>query len=184
MMIRHLPNLVSALRLAAAPFAAWLILQGHDSASLLVFALAGGSDAVDGFIARRWGVMSGVGAWLDPVADKLLMLFCFTALFAVHAAPAWLVFLVIARDMAIAAGWLMIRYVPLKVETGPLPAGKFSTVVQVLYILAILLILAFDINMPRLAGIFAVICGLATAASAVAYAGLFLRGVVSADRHA
>jgi phosphatidylglycerophosphate synthase len=105
-------------------------------------------------------------------------------LFAVHAAPAWLVFLVIARDMAIAAGWLMIRYVPLKVETGPLPAGKFSTVVQVLYILAILLILAFDINMPRLAGIFAVICGLATAASAVAYARLFLRGVVSADRHA
>lgn len=184
MMIRHLPNLVSALRLAAAPFAAWLILQGHDTASLLVFILAGGSDAVDGFIARRWGVVSNIGAWLDPVADKLLMLFCFTALFAVHAAPAWLVFLVVARDAAIAAGWLLIRYVPLKVAAGPLPIGKASTVVQVLYIFAILLMLAFDLDMPRLAGTFAWICGLATAASAVAYAGLFLRGVVSRDNPA
>jgi cardiolipin synthase len=152
--------------------------------ALVVFLVAGLTDLFDGLLARTLSRRTSLGAWLDPVADKLLMLFCFTALFAVHAAPAWLVFLVIARDMAIAAGWLMIRYVPLKVETGPLPAGKFSTVVQVLYILAILLILAFDINMPRLAGIFAVICGLATAASAVAYAGLFLRGVVSADRHA
>ena len=183
-MIRHLPNIVSALRLLAAPFAAWLILEGHDTASLLVFALAGGSDAVDGFIARHWGVASSVGAWLDPVADKLLMLFCFTALFAVHAAPVWLVFLVIARDVAIAAGWLLIRYVPLKIETGPLPTGKLSTVVQGLYILAILLLLAFDIDAPRLAGIFAWICGLAAIVSAAAYAGVFLRGVFTPGRPA
>lgn len=182
-MIRHLPNIVSALRLLAAPFAGWLILAGQDTASLVVFALAGGSDAVDGFIARRWGVVSRFGAWLDPVADKLLMLFCFTALWCIEAAPFWLVFLVIARDIGIAAGWLMIRLVPLKVATGPLPAGKASTVVQVLYVFAILLMLAFDIDAPRLARLLAAACGIATLLSAAAYAGVFLRGVAS-GRHA
>lgn len=183
-MIRHLPNIVSALRLAAAPFAAWLILNAHDMASLCVFVLAGGSDAVDGFIARRWGVTSTMGAWLDPVADKLLMLLCFTALFAVHAAPFWLVFLVIARDIAIAVGWLLIRTIPLQVETGPLPIGKASTVAQVLYVLIVLLMLAFDIEAPRISGICALVCAAATAASAIAYARVFLRGVFTQGRPA
>lgn len=74
-MIRHLPNLLSALRLLAAPFAMWLILNNHDTAALLVFAGAGLSDGLDGFIARRWQVTSSFGAWLDPAADKLLMIF-------------------------------------------------------------------------------------------------------------
>jgi cardiolipin synthase len=178
-MTRHLPNIVSALRLLAAPLAAWLILEKHDTASLLVFILAGSSDAVDGYIARRWGVTSTVGAWLDPVADKLLMLFCLTALYMVEAASAWLIFLVVARDVTIAAGWLLIRWLHLPVRTEPLLIGKVSTMVQVLYILAMLLLLAFDLDMPRLAGTFAWICGLVTAVSAAGYAGMFLRGVVS-----
>lgn len=182
--IRHLPNIVSALRLLAAPFAAWLIVAGHDIASLLVFVLAGGSDAVDGYIARRWGVTSTAGAWLDPVADKLLMLFCFTALFMVKVAPAWLVFLVIGRDVTIAAGWFLVRWLHLPIAVQPLLIGKASTVVQVLYILAMLFLLAFDFDMPRLAGTFAWICALVTAASGIAYAALFLRGVVAPKRTA
>ena len=63
-MIRHLPNLLSALRLLAAPFAAWLIVNQHDIAAVLTFAAAGASDGLDGFIARRWGVTSAFGAWL------------------------------------------------------------------------------------------------------------------------
>src|SRR3954468_20772781 len=90
LMVRHLPNLLSALRLLAAPVAAWLILQGHDIAALLTFAAAGASDGLDGFIARRWGVTSAFGAWLDPVADKLLMLFCFTSLYCIDVTPRWL----------------------------------------------------------------------------------------------
>src|SRR4029079_3188209 len=113
MMVRHLPNLLSALRLLAAPFAAWLIVHGHDIAALLTFAAAGASDGLDGFIARRWGVMSNFGAWLDPAADKLLMLLCFTALFAVGMTPLWLLALVVVRDVAIAAGWLLIRVLRL-----------------------------------------------------------------------
>lgn len=183
-MIRHLPNIVSALRLLAAPLAAWLILEGHDTAALCVFVLAGGSDAVDGFIARRWAVTSRFGAWLDPAADKLLMLLCFTALFAIHAAPFWLVFLVIARDIGIAVGWLLIRRLSLPIAVRPLRIGKLSTVVQVLYIFVLLILLAFDLALPRLAGLFAWACGLMTVLSGAAYASLFLRGVFMPGRHA
>ena len=89
-MIRHIPNMLSGLRLLAAPLAAWLILNERDTAALIVFALAGASDGLDGYVARRWGFMSRFGAWLDPVADKLLMLFSLTALYMVGATPVWL----------------------------------------------------------------------------------------------
>ena len=95
-MIRHIPNMLSGLRLLAAPLAAWLILNERDTAALIVFALAGASDGLDGYVARRWGFMSRFGAWLDPVADKLLMLFSLTALYMVGATPVWLLALVVA----------------------------------------------------------------------------------------
>jgi len=183
-MIRHLPNLVSALRLLAAPFAAWLILGGHDTAALCVFLLAGGSDAVDGFIARRFGVTSRFGAWLDPAADKLLMLLCFTALFAIHVTPVWLTFVVIARDVGIAAGWLLIRWMALPIAVRPLMLGKLSTLAQVLYILAMLVLLAFDLTWPRIALWAAALCALVTLLSGLAYARVFLRGAAAPGRAA
>lgn len=174
-MIRHVPNLFSASRLAAAPLAAWLIHSGHDTAALLVFTAAGASDGLDGFIARRWGVTSDFGAWLDPAADKLLMLLCLIALCSIGVTPPWLLVLVAARDLAIAAGWLMIKFLGLEVAIRPLFLGKLSTVVQALYIFAALLLLAFDLDAPRLMLASAWICAGFTLLSAIAYAGLLLR---------
>ncbi len=144
--------MLSALRLLAAPLAAWLILNDHDTAALIVFAFAGASDGLDGYVARRWGFTSRFGAWLDPVADKLLMLFCLTALYGVGATPVWLLALVVARDAAIATGWLLINYLSLPQRSEPLLIGKISTVVQVLYILSMLLLLALAIERQGLAG--------------------------------
>jgi cardiolipin synthase len=183
-MIRHLPNLLSALRLLAAPFAAWLILQEHDIAALLTFAAAGASDGLDGFIARRWGVTSAFGAWLDPVADKLLMLFCFTALYCVAATPFWLLLLVVTRDLAIVATWLLIKLLVLRVPVSPLFIGKLSTAVQILYIFTLLLLLSFGVEAPRLMDASAWICGGFVILSAGAYAGTFLRSVFSGSRTA
>ncbi len=176
-MIRHLPNLLSALRLLAAPLAAYLILGGHDSAALLTFAAAGASDGLDGFVARRWGVTSGFGAGLDPAADKLLIVLCLAALVLVGATPGWLLALVVARDLAIATGWLLIKLGFLHVTTTPLLIGKASTLVQVLYIFATLLLLAFDVQAPRLAEAAGWVCGLFTILSGCAYGGVFLRGL-------
>src|SRR5450432_3343743 len=181
-MIRHLPNLLSAFRLLAAPIAAFLILNGHDTASLLIFAAAGASDGLDGFIARRWGVTSRFGAWLDPAADKLLMLLCFTALFVIAVTPLWLVALVVARDLAIAGTWLLIKLFAWPVPTAPLFLGKASTVIQVLYIFIALLLLAFELDAPRLLQAAAWACGLFTILSAAAYCAAFLRGFFTGSR--
>ena len=178
-MIRHIPNMLSGLRLLAAPLAAWLILNERDTAALIVFALAGASDGLDGYVARRWGFMSRFGAWLDPVADKLLMLFSLTALYMVGATPMWLLALVVARDAAIAAGWLLINQLGLPQRSEPLLIGKISTVVQVLYILVTILLLALNIEAPGISNLAAWITGLVTLCSAGAYAGTFLRGVVT-----
>jgi cardiolipin synthase len=183
-MIRHLPNFLSALRLLAAPFAAWLIIADHDTAALLVFAAAGLSDGLDGFIARRWGVTSDFGAWLDPLADKLLMLLSLVALFIVGITPLWLVALVVARDLAIIIGWLLVKLFGLPLATTPLFIGKFSSAIQVLYVLSALLTLAFDLQAPRLEQAAAWVCGLVTILSAAAYGGIFLRGLFRGRRTA
>jgi cardiolipin synthase len=183
-MIQHLPNFLSALRLLAAPFAAWLIITGHDTAALLMFAAAGLSDGLDGFIARRWGVTSDFGAWLDPLADKLLMLLSFAALFVVGIAPLWLLALIVARDVTIVIGWLLVKVLALPTPTSPLFVGKLSTVVQLLYVLSALLLLAFDLHAPRLAQAAAWVCGGVTVLSAAAYGGVFMRGVFRGRRTA
>ena len=181
-MVRHVPNLLSALRLLAAPLAAWLILNDHDTAALFIFAAAGASDGLDGFIARRWGVASDFGAWLDPAADKLLMLLCLLALLAIGAAPLWLVALVVGRDLAIAAGWLLIKLLGLPFATTTLFLGKASTVMQILYIFTLLLLLAFDLDAPRLALAASWACGLFTLLSGCAYGGVLLRGLFAGSR--
>src|SRR5581483_3619023 len=181
-MVRHLPNLLSALRLLAAPLAAWLILSGHYTASLLVFAAASLSDGLDGFIARRWGVTSDFGAWLDPAADKLLMLFCFTALYAVHAAPFWLVALVIGRDLVFALAWGLIKLLGLALPTNTLFVGKLSTAVQVIYILTLLLLLALDLEAPHLALGLAFACAFFTLLAAAGYAAAVVRGRLAGRR--
>jgi cardiolipin synthase (CMP-forming) len=183
-MVRHLPNLLSTLRLLAAPFAAWLIIADHDTAALLVFAAAGLSDGLDGFIARRWGFTSDFGAWLDPVADKLLMLMSLVALFIVGITPLWLLALVVARDLAIIIGWLLVKLFGLPMTIRALFIGKLSTAIQVLYVLSALLVLAFDLDAPRLEQAAAWVCGLVTILSAAAYGGIFLRGLFRGRRTA
>ena len=174
-MLRSLPNMLSALRLLAAPLAVWAILTHHDSAALAIFAGAGLSDVADGFVARRWGLTSRFGAMLDPVADKLLMLSCFVALLTVGAAPLWLVVLVIARDVAIAGGAGLAKALSLPLRIAPLMIGKATAAAQVGYVGLLLGLLAFDRDAPRLvlAGSYTVAVFLVL--SGAAYVQLFLR---------
>src|SRR5882672_8667433 len=101
MMLRHLPNLLTSLRLAAAPATAGLLVAGHFNAAFGLFAFAGLSDAADGFLAKRFNLASRLGRLLDPAADKALMLAGFVTLAVLDDVPAWLAVTVIARDLLI-----------------------------------------------------------------------------------
>lgn len=183
-MLRHLPNLLSALRLVAAPVAAWAILEDHDTLALAMFAFAGLSDLADGLVARHWGFTSRFGAWLDPIADKLLMLFCFIALLRVDAAPLWLVVMVIARDGLIATGAMLARISNLPMRIESLMIGKASTVVQVGYVGIVLLLLAFDREAPHLVAAAGYTVAVFAFLSFAAYVQLFLRALLSGRRTA
>lgn len=182
-LLRQFPNILSALRLVAAPCTAWLILDHADGAAVCVFGFAGLSDALDGFLAKRFALTSRFGAWLDPAADKLLMLASFVTLTMIGAVPFWLTALVIGRDAAIVLGVLLARALDAPLQIAPLLVGKASTVVQVVYIALVLLLLALDVSLPRVifAGVIAVAA--LTLASFFAYAYVWLQAV-AAGRHA
>jgi cardiolipin synthase (CMP-forming) len=183
-MLRHAPNLLSALRLLAAPLAAWAILEDHETLALAMFAFAGLSDFADGLVARHWGFTSRFGAWLDPIADKLLMLLCFVALLRVGAAPFWLVVLVIARDALIAAGAMLAKISNLPMRIEPLMIGKASTLVQIGYVGILLLLLAFDRGKPRIVSAAGYTVAVFAVLSLAAYAQLFLRALLFGRRTA
>lgn len=182
-MSRHLPNLLSALRLLAAPVAAWAILDDHDTLALFLFIAASFSDVADGFIARRWGFASQFGAWLDPIADKLLMFSCFLALWKIGAVPLWLVALVIVRDLGIAGGALLAKFCGLPLKIAPLAIGKATTAVLAVFVGARLLLLAFDVEAPRYVAAASYTAAAFILLSGAVYALLFLK-LLFGGRHA
>jgi cardiolipin synthase len=182
--LRNIPNVLTAVRILLAPLTAYLIFQGSDFAALCVFALAGVSDAVDGFLARRYGLVSRFGEYLDPAADKLLMLICFVSLTMVHQAPLWLTVIVIGRDGAIVAGVLFARAFSLPVKMEPLAIGKASTVVQIGYIGLLLLLLTFNLDMPQLTLFAAATAAVFTLSSWFAYGQLLLKAFAFGRRPA
>lgn len=141
--MKHLPNLLSAARLAMAPWVIVLILRGDSTTVLLWFAIAAVTDALDGFLARRMGVESAAGQILDPVADKVLLSGVFVALAVVAAIPWWLAWLVLGRDALIllfAAGTLL--FTKVRRNFPPTIWGKLSTIGQMIFVLAVVMKLA------------------------------------------
>jgi len=175
---RHLPNLLTAARLAAAPALALLLAMHGMGAALCVFAFAGISDAADGFLAKRYGLATRFGRYLDPAADKLLMLAAFLMLTKIEVTPLWLTGLVIGRDVAIAIGVLLAKYLEMPLRVAPLPIGKLSTAVQVGYVALVLIVLAFGLNWPGIAAASAVVTAIVTLASALAYMQYWLKALM------
>lgn len=165
-----LANGVTAVRLVLVPFIATALLNHDYEDAFWMTLVAGASDAVDGFIARFFGHKSVVGAYLDPIADKILIVTLFGLLTALGHMPLWLMVLVLARDVAIVAtvaAFNRMKSQPLRMQ--PLLISKATTFFQVSLLLATLADLAFSLGWetPRLA--LAVIAGALTVASWIAY---------------
>ncbi|HEY1838039.1 MAG: CDP-alcohol phosphatidyltransferase family protein [Rhizomicrobium sp.] len=181
-LLRNVPNLLTALRLASAPMLAALLVHGNYRWALVMFAFAGLSDAADGWLAKRYHLMTRVGRYLDPAADKVLMLASFLALTAMHATPIWLTAIVIGRDVVIVGAILLARYLYLPLRVAPLYIGKFSTAVQVGYVALMLFVLAFGFEWPRFAATAAFLTAVFTVVSGLSYAQVWIKAAMAKGR--
>jgi cardiolipin synthase len=127
----NLPNAITLARLAAVPLVIGLVLGGRYAAAFWVFIGAGLSDAVDGYIAKRFDRRTTLGAVLDPVADKALLTGLYVTLFLTGHLPGWLVSLVVLRDVFIVLGYVALRARIKRHRLGPLFISKINTLVQI-----------------------------------------------------
>lgn len=141
--LRQIPNLISTLRLAAAPLVAWLVIQQRFGTALLVGIFAGVTDWLDGFAARKLKVRSESGTYLDPAADKALLVAAFLSLGWTKQIPAWLVFLVLGRDVVIVVGVVLLWKFRSRTHFPPLLSGKVSTFFQIVTVVLVLLSAVF-----------------------------------------
>jgi cardiolipin synthase (CMP-forming) len=138
MRLSWLPNAITLARMLMAPPLAWLILEGRHGAALLLAAVAGLSDAVDGLLAKRCGWQSRLGGLLDPIADKLMLLGAFVALGIAEELPWWLVGLVVARDAVIVSGALAYHRLVGPLQASPSGLSKVTTAAQIALVLLVL----------------------------------------------
>ena len=142
----NIPNLITLGRILLVPVIIWAITSGQMAAAFFVFVIAGVSDAVDGFLAKRFNMTSELGALLDPLADKALLVSIYIALGIWGAMPRWLVILVVSRDFMIVAAvmvsWLFDKPVAMK----PSMWSKLNTVAQVALAALVLASLGFNFS--------------------------------------
>lgn len=177
MMLRHLPNFLTTLRLAAAPATAGLLVAGHFNAAFGIFAMAGLSDAADGFLAKRFGLDSQLGRVLDPIADKALMLAAFVTLALLDDVPVWAAAIVIGRDMLILLGLAIAVALRAPIGVKPILLGKLCTALQMFYVGSHLASLAFGFPLGAISPADAYVVGIVALASGFAYSAVWLKAM-------
>jgi len=140
-----LPNLISLARLLAVPLAIWLILKDRYGTAFWVFAAAGASDALDGFIAKQFGLRTVLGGFLDPLADKALLMSVYVALGYRDQVDTWLVILIVSRDVLIIGGAILYQTVTQSLTMQPLLVSKVNTAAQIALAILLLGKLGFDV---------------------------------------
>ncbi|MCK5480160.1 MAG: CDP-alcohol phosphatidyltransferase family protein [Gammaproteobacteria bacterium] len=134
-----IPNIITVFRFLLVPPLVLLLLNHRYGTALIVFGVAGFSDALDGFLAKRYGWASRVGAIMDPLADKLLLVSSFVTLGWLGWIPLWLVALVILRDIVIVIGAMIYHwYVAYLETTPPTLVSKLNTFAQIMLVLAVM----------------------------------------------
>jgi cardiolipin synthase len=171
----NLANIITFFRLCAVPLAFWLVLDHRIEAAFWLFVAAGLSDALDGWLARRYGG-NAVGALMDPVADKALLVTMYITLAAVGELPVWLAILVVFRDILIVGGFVVLAVLGHAVAIHPLYISKLNTVLQIVLIGISLLQGGFGLGLPGLTMLVTWGVVLTTLASGAAYVWNTARG--------
>jgi cardiolipin synthase len=176
----NIPNLITLGRILLVPIVVWAIASGTMWIAFVLFVGAGVSDAVDGFLAKRFNMTTVLGAYLDPLADKALIVSIYLTLGINGAIPRWLVILVVSRDILIIGGIMLSWLVgnPLKIK--PLLVSKLNTVAQILFACVVLGSLGFDIQADTLKLVLMGLVAALTLLSVAAYVAEWVRHMNSA----
>ena len=144
----HIPNLLTLLRIGASPVLILLLKEHAYDAAFLVFILAGISDGLDGYIAKKFGFVSKLGAILDPLADKILIISAFVMLTLLDYLPFWLLLTVGFRDLLIIGGCIVMVALSGSVQMKPSRVSKLNTVVQLVLITCVIIQSAGWLSFP------------------------------------
>ena len=181
--MRHLPNLICLIRLALV----WPILTalhaGEHRMALVLFVIAAASDGVDGYLAKRFDWTSELGKFLDPLADKLLLVTVFVEAAWLELVPWWLTAAVVARDVMIGLGALIYRLWFGPLHGRPTRFSKVNTAAQLLYVTLVLLNASFGVPPSEVLGALALLTLATTALSGLHYLQVFTRRAWSQPPH-
>ena len=164
-----IPNMITIGRLVLVPMVVWAISDDRHALAFWLFLIAGVSDGIDGWIARRWHLRSTLGAYLDPIADKSLLVSIYVTLGIEGVLPRWLVIVVVSRDLLIVGGIILSWVMGKAVEVRPIFVSKANTTVQIGFAAAILAARAFGLDLGGAADIGVLVVALLTVASGAAY---------------
>jgi cardiolipin synthase (CMP-forming) len=157
------------------PVVFWLLMAGHTQYALILFVTAGISDALDGFLAKRYNWQTELGAYLDPLADKLLLVSVFVALGSLKELPLWLVVAVVSRDiliiLAVMISWLLNHPVTMK----PHVLSKANTAAQIGLAAVVLADISFSLGLGQARHVLVWLTALLTFVSLVTYVRTWIR---------
>jgi cardiolipin synthase len=175
-----IPNLITLGRILLVPVVVWAIASGAMWIAFVLFLSAGVSDAVDGFLAKRFHMTSELGAYLDPLADKALIVSIYLTLGINHLIPRWLVILVVSRDILIVGGIMLSWLIGSPLKIRPLLVSKLNTVAQIAFACVVLGSLGFSIHAEALEAVLMGMVAVLTLLSIAAYVAEWMRHMNSA----
>ncbi|MEI5663902.1 CDP-alcohol phosphatidyltransferase family protein [Bosea sp. CCNWLW174] len=170
-----LPNLITIARLILVPLVIVMIVNGRWDEAFFLFVTAGVSDAIDGFIAKRFDMKSELGAYLDPLADKALIVSIYITLAIIGIIPVWLVIVVVSRDLMIVTAVILSWLLEKPVTIAPIVVSKLNTAAQLVFAALVLGSKSLEIDVGAIMPAAQILVAALTLASMGAYLALWLR---------
>jgi cardiolipin synthase (CMP-forming) len=176
-----IPNLITLARILLVPVIVWAIASNQMQIAFGLFLVAGLSDLVDGFLAKRFGMATELGAYLDPLADKAMIVSIYVTLGIQEAIPRWLVILVVSRDIMIVSAVILSWLIDKPVKLKPLTVSKLNTVAQILLSLLVLASLAIGFDAALAIAVLTALVAVLTLLSIAFYVAAWVRHMNAAD---
>ena len=180
-LILNIPNIISFARLVSVPFTVWLILNGRLLSAFWLFVIASLSDAADGWIARQFNLRTVIGGYIDPIADKALLVSVFVTLGHAGYIESWLVILVVFRDALIVCGAVLYQLLFQNLSMQPLVSSKINTAMQFLLVSAVLGLIGYGLDADTEIQILVYLTALTTLWSGTAYVVVWGRRVTALE---